>query len=65
MKEPTHLRGLVAESPPGTKIRITLLRGKDMRSTEVTLAEQPKDAAKAMSGESRGTTRWRAWLWPR
>lgn len=55
VRDPTHLRTLVADSAPGTKVTITLLRDKRRKSLEVTLGELPKDmSAQAGPEDAKG-----------
>jgi serine protease Do len=55
VKDPTHLRSMVAESAPGTKTTITVFRDKRSKSLEVTLGELPKElAALRATGEAKG-----------
>lgn len=55
VNDPVHLRTLVAESAPGTKVRVAVLRNKQMQSLEVILSELPKDAAAQSSmGQAQG-----------
>ncbi|MDR4462973.1 MAG: DegQ family serine endoprotease [Nitrospira sp.] len=55
VRDPTHLRTLVADSAPGTKVTITLLRDKRRKSLDVTLGELPKDeSAQAKSEDAKG-----------
>ena len=55
VRDPTHLRTIVADSAPGTKVTITLLRDKRRKSLEVLLGELPKDmSAQAGSEVAKG-----------
>jgi serine protease Do len=55
VKDPTHLRSLVAETAPGTKVTITVLRDKNRTSLEVTLGELPKDLSTQLApGDGEG-----------
>ena len=55
VNDPVHLRTLVAESAPGTKVRVAVLRNKRMQSLEVILSELPKDATVQSSmGQAQG-----------
>jgi serine protease Do len=45
VKDPTHLRSLVADTAPGTKVTIMVLRDTRRTSLEVTLGELPKDVS--------------------
>ncbi len=42
-----HLRGLVAETPPGTTVRLSVLRDKKPLDLSITIGELPKELAKA------------------
>lgn len=52
IKDPTHLRTMVADTPPNTTITLTILREKQTRDVKVTVGELPKDLAKASRGGS-------------
>lgn len=55
IKDPVHLRSLVADSAPGTTVAITVLRDKRRMSLEVTLGELPKEvSARAGAGDAKG-----------
>jgi serine protease Do len=56
VKDPAHLRALVAETAPGTTVTLTIFRDKKSREITVTVAELPKElAVAARSGkEGRG-----------
>ena len=55
VRDPTHLRTLIADSAPGTKVAITLLRDKRRQSLEVTLGELPQEvSALARPGDAKG-----------
>ncbi len=55
VKDPTHLRTLVADSAPGTKVTIALRRDKGRMSLDVTLGELPKDvSAQVGAGDAKG-----------
>jgi len=43
VKDPTHLRSLVAESAPGTKATVTVVRDKRTKSLEAMLGALPKE----------------------
>jgi len=51
VNDPAHLRSLVAETPPGTTVMVTVLRNKEKKELKVTIAEQPKDLARASGRE--------------
>jgi len=55
VRDPTHLRTLVADSAPGTKVTITVLRDKDRKSLEVMLGELPKELSAPLTpGDVKG-----------
>ena len=55
VKDPTHLRSLVADTAPGTKVTIAVLRDNRRTSLDVTLGELPKDvSAQAGPGDAKG-----------
>jgi serine protease Do len=55
VKDPTHLRSMVAEAAPGTKATVTVVRDKRTKSLEVTLGELPKElGAPGATGEAKG-----------
>lgn len=45
VKDPNHLRLMVAQTPPGKSIELTVLRDRSERSISITVAEQPKNFA--------------------
>lgn len=47
VKDPSHLRSMVAETSPDTTSTVTVLRDKDKKDFKVTITELPKDLAKA------------------
>ncbi len=47
VKDPGHLRSMVAETAPDTSVTVTILRDKDRKDVKLTIAELPKDLAKA------------------
>ncbi len=47
VRDSNHLRGLVAESPPGTTARLSVLRDKKPLDINITVGELPKELAKA------------------
>jgi serine protease Do len=47
VRDSNHLRGLVAETPPGTTARLSVLRDKKPLDLNVTIGELPKKLAKA------------------
>jgi Do/DeqQ family serine protease len=52
INDPSHLRMLVAETPPGTAVTLTILRDKQSKEIKLTVGELPKDLAKASRGGS-------------
>ena len=56
VKDPTHLRALVAETIPDTTARVTVLREKRTRTLKVIIGDLPKDLAVA-SGDSPGSAK--------
>ncbi len=51
VKDPTHLRTLVAETAPDTKVKVTVLRDGKERELRVVIGELPKDLAVASGGK--------------
>lgn len=47
VRDSNHLRGLVAETPPGTTARLSVLRDKKPLDLTITIGELPKELAKA------------------
>ena len=47
VRDPNHLRGLVAETAPGTTVRLSVLRDKKTVDLTLTVGELPKELAKA------------------
>lgn len=47
VRDSNHLRGLVAETQPGTTARLSLLREKKSQDLNITIGELPKELAKA------------------
>jgi serine protease Do len=45
VKDPTHLRTLVAETPPDTSVSLAVLRNGKVVNLSVSIAEMPKDTA--------------------
>jgi serine protease Do len=43
IRDVNHVRNLIAEMSPGTKIRLALVRGGEARDLEITLEEQPEN----------------------
>lgn len=52
VRDSNHLRGLVAETPPGTTARLSVLRDKKPLDINITIGELPKELAKASRGGS-------------
>lgn len=51
IKDPAHLRSLVADTAPDTTVTVTILRDKHSKDVKLTVGELPKDMAKASRGE--------------
>jgi serine protease Do len=47
VRDSNHLRGLVAETAPGTTVRLSVLRDKKAVDCTVVIGEMPKESAKA------------------
>jgi len=47
VRDSNHLRGLVAETPPGTTVRLSVLRDKKPLDLTITIGELPKELTKA------------------
>ncbi len=47
VRDSNHLRGLVAETPPGTTVHLSVLRDKKPLDLTITIGELPKELAKA------------------
>lgn len=47
VKDPSHLRSMVAETSPDTTSTVTILRDKDKKDVKIIITELPKDLAKA------------------
>lgn len=56
VKDPGHLRGMVAETPPDTTVTVTVLRDKDRKDVKLVIAELPKEIAKASRGGQESAT---------
>jgi len=55
VRDSNHLRGLVAETPPGTTARLSVLRDKKPLDRTITIGELPKELAKASrNGSGKG-----------
>lgn len=55
VRNSNHLRGLVAETPPGTTARLSVFRDKKLLDLTITIGELPKELAKAgRDGSGRG-----------
>lgn len=52
INDPSHLRSLVAETPPGTPVRLSVWREKATKEITVTIGEQPKELASTKHSES-------------
>ncbi|WP_454064203.1 DegQ family serine endoprotease [Candidatus Nitrospira salsa] len=55
VKDPTHLRSLVAETPPNSEISLSVWRDGEERELNVDIGEMPKDVT-ALSSTSEGQT---------
>ena len=53
INDPGHLRSLVAETPPGTTVRLSVWRNRTTKEIMVTVGEQPKELASTKNLESR------------
>ena len=56
VRDPGHLRALVAETAPGTTVTVSLVRNGETRTVSVTIGELPKDVASASGSDRSGTT---------
>lgn len=54
VKDPTHLRSLVAETPPGTSVTVSVLRNEKTRDLRVKIREIPRDMASRSAGSAQG-----------
>jgi serine protease Do len=55
VRNSNHLRGLVAETPPGSTARLSVFRDKKLLDLTITIGELPKELAKASrDGSGRG-----------
>ena len=54
IKDPTHLRSMVADTAPETTVTVTLLREKQTKDVKMTVGELPKEMAQASRGDSGG-----------
>jgi len=52
INDPSHLRSLVAETPPGTTVRLSIWRDKATKEITVTIGEQPKELVSTKTSES-------------
>jgi len=52
INDPSHLRSLVAETPPGATVRLSVWRDKATKEITVTIGEQPKELASTKNSES-------------
>ena len=48
--DPTHLRAMVAETSPGTKVTASVYRDKQRKNLAVTIGELPKDLTASLGG---------------
>lgn len=51
IKDPAHLRSLVADTAPETTVTVTILRDKHSKDVKLAVGELPKDMAKASRDE--------------
>lgn len=51
IKDPAHLRSMVADTAPETTVMVTILRDKHTKDVKLTIGELPKDLAKASRSE--------------
>jgi serine protease Do len=51
VRDPTHLRALVAETAPGTTVHVSVLRDKDQKDLRVKIEELPKELAKVSASD--------------
>jgi serine protease Do len=58
---PGHLRNAVAETPVGTKVKLTIIRDRKEMTVQLTIGEQPKNLTKAgAEGEEKSSEESRA-----
>ncbi|GKS59523.1 MucD [Nitrospira sp.] len=57
VKDPSHLRSLVADTAPDTSVTVTVFREKQKKEVKVTIAELPKDLAKASRESGPGSAK--------
>ena len=55
VKDPTHLRSLVAETPPGTRAAVTVLRNNATQDLSVAIGELPKNLTALRSSDRNST----------
>ncbi len=53
--DPNHFRNMVAETPLGKTVRITLMRDRQSKEVEATISGQPSAATQASEGEEQTT----------
>jgi serine protease Do len=51
IKDPAHLRSMVADTAPETMVMVTILRDKHTKDVKLTIGELPKDLARASRAE--------------
>jgi serine protease Do len=51
VRDPAHLRSLVADTAPGTTVRVSVLREKGQKDLRVRIEELPKELAKASASD--------------
>ncbi len=54
IKDPAHLRSLVAETAPGTTVTLSILREKKQEDVSLTIGELPKNVAEAAGRSGEG-----------
>lgn len=52
IKDPTHLRSMVADTPPETTVTVTVLRDKHTKDVKMTVSELPKEVAQGSRRDS-------------
>ena len=55
VKDPNHLRSLVADTPPNTTVRVSVWREGNEQEFQVSIGEMPRDLA-SLSSETQGKT---------
>ncbi len=52
INDPNHLRTLVADTPPGTRVKLSIWREKNSKELSLTVGEQPKEVASTSGSET-------------